>query len=292
MKSKLVLGTWQFGGSFGYWENQNKDKSKAVIKEAIKAGITTFDTAYSYLNTESLLSSLLPTDTAIYTKVQPVPSFERKFKTSLKRLKRDSIDTLFIHWPTDDKALLENSINSLLKLKQEGFIKHIGYSNFALSLLKELPIPDKIERAVSLLWINELKETQEWCSKGKVALVGYSPLAMGILTGKYKNKEDLKDKRQNFYALNHMRELEKLLKEIQNIAVINNVSISQIAISWALAQCDEVVFGAKDVQTLRENLSPLCLKEEEIVYLDKASCVINSFATYDNPLGHIWRTNG
>lgn len=291
MKSNLVLGTWQFGGSFGYWEDQEKDKSKAVIKAALRCGITTFDTAYSYLNTETLLSSLLPMDVKIYTKVQPIPSFEKKFKTSLLRLKRDNIDTLFIHWPTDDRPLLDETIKTLFRLKEEGLINNVGYSNFPLSYLKELPYPDKIERATSLLWTQDLRETQEWCKANKVALVGYSPLSMGLLSGKYKRREDLNDKRQNLYIFDHLKEFNTLLTAIEKLAKERECSMSRISLSWAIKQCDEVVFGARDINTLLEDIEPLELKKEELDTLYKASDVIASIASSDNMLSHNWRIN-
>ncbi len=292
MKNKLVLGTWQFGGSFGYWEDQEKEDSKAVIKAALKSGITTFDTAYSYQNTETLLSSLLPKEAKIYTKVQPIPSFEKKFKTSLSRLKRESIDTLFIHWPTDDERLLEETISSLFRLKEEGYIEHVGYSNFPLRLLTSLPKPDKIERAVSLLWTKDLEETQAWCRANDVSLVGYSPLAMGLLSGKYNSKTDLSDKRQNIYCFDHLTEFNTLLDASEKVTIEHNCSMSKVALSWAISQCDEVVFGARNAETLLENIEPLELKKEEIDTLKEASKAINSFATSDNMLAHNWRKHG
>lgn len=292
MKNKLILGTWQFGGSFGYWETQEREDSKAVIKAALKSGINTFDTAYSYLNTETLLSSILPQTAKIYTKVQPIPSFEKKFKTSLMRLKRDNIDTLFIHWPTDDEPLLEATIETLFKLKEEGLVSNIGYSNFPISLLKSLPLPDKIERAVSLLWTKELFETKAWCKNYNIILTGYSPLAMGLLSGKYKLKDDLKDKRENLYCLQHPIQYKALLDSINSIAEKYNVTMSKIALSWALNQCDEVVFGARNLSSLYDNISPICLTDEDIVYLNESSKPINNFATSDNMLSHNWRLHG
>lgn len=284
----LILGTWQFGGSFGYWQDQEKDNSKAVIKAAISNEITTFDTAYSYQNTETLLSSVLPKEAKLYTKIQPVPSFEKKILISLKRLKRESLEAIFIHWPTSNTPLLLECIDTLQELKDQGLCKQIGYSNFPLSLLKTLPKPDILQRAISLLWQQDLAETQLWCQTNEVKLAGYSPLAMGLLSGKYKTKADLTDNRQNYYALSYPVLFTELLRNLCILATKYNTTPSLIALTWARAMADFTIFGARNSKELKELVTPLCLTEEDLLYLTEQGKTISSLATMDNQLNHRW----
>jgi Predicted oxidoreductases (related to aryl-alcohol dehydrogenases) len=290
MKSDIpVLGTWQFGGSRGYWEDQDINKSRETVRTAVKRGIKVFDTAYSYPNAETLIAPMLPDDAIIFTKVMPVPSLERKVETSLKRLKRESVDTLFLHWPTGDEKQLSSSIDTLFKLKTKGLIQRVGYSNFPLSMIRTLPRPDRIERAISLLWLEELEETKAYCLEKDITLVGYSPLAMGLLSGKYRKREDLADKRREHYAFDNRELFHTLLDALQEVAEAKRVSPASIALAWARRNADATVFGARNKIELEENLKVPGLSADEEEYLTKMGNALKGLAPFDNQLNHEWR---
>lgn len=288
MKNELVLGTWQFGDNYGFWKNESTNGLKKLIIKAKALGIRTFDTAYSYQNCETLLSAYLDDDTKIFTKVMPTPSFERKIMTCLKRLKKNHIETLFIHWPTNDDAVLSSCIRTLEKLKKEGIISNTGYSNFPLSLLKKLPHPDMIQRPVSLLWQKELNETQLWCRKNDIKLVGYSPLAMGLLTGKYRNRKDLDDKRKDFYVLNYPSIFDELLSTLNTVGKKYNTDESTLSLSWARDNADYTIFGARNIGQLESDLGYMKLDAADSQLLKSKGEELSRLSLYDNPLNHQW----
>lgn len=288
MKNELVLGTWQFGDNYGFWKNESTNDLKKILIKAKALGITIFDTAYSYQNCETLLSSYLDDDIELFTKVMPTPSFEKKIMTCLKRLKKKNIETLFIHWPTNDDSILSNCIKILEKLKKEGTINNTGYSNFPLSLLKKLPHPDMIQRPISLLWQKEMEETQHWCRENNIKLVGYSPLAMGLLSGKYKNKNDINDKRKDFYILDHQSFFEEFLNILKELKRKYNTTESTIALSWARDNADYTIFGVRNTEQLESNLEYIKLDAEDSILLKNKGEGLSRLSLYDNPLNHQW----
>ena len=120
-ESIAVMGLWNIGeGKFH--RKLSAKEGKDLIKTAYRLGIRDFSSAYSYGDADSILSSamkeLRASDWKIYTKVMPVPTLRRKAETILRRLGRDHVDVLMLHWPAEDESLYR-SLKELEKLKDE-----------------------------------------------------------------------------------------------------------------------------------------------------------------------------
>ena len=102
MKSDLGLGLVQAGGKLSYFNNTDPKAYKDIIRKAIRDGLRSFDSAYTYQNADELLSSVIKEqhiqreDYDITTKIMPIPTFKKKAEVCLKRLNVDFLDTLLI----------------------------------------------------------------------------------------------------------------------------------------------------------------------------------------------------
>ena len=198
LKSETVMGLWNFSAA-SFHDKLSPREGKNLIKIAYRAGIRCFDTAFSYQEASSCLYSALKElgkdDVCIISKVMPVPTIRKKVETELRRLGRDYLDVLLLHWPTAEPQLSE-SLEELSKIKEEGKAKSIGVSNFPLPLLiwckDRFPI-EYHERPLSLLWSKgwEDEKTME------IKTIAYSPLSAGLLSGKYLQRDDIDGERKD-----------------------------------------------------------------------------------------------
>ena len=201
--SKFALGTWPFAGG-DLWGEQDDSDSIDAVNESIENGINFFDTApgYGEGRSEEVLGKALfkkRQTNIIGTKVPAndlSPKDIRKAcEMSLKRLKTDYIDLYQIHWPNHD-LLIDDSVNELKKLKDEGKILTLGVSNFGIKDFTE--ITDLTEVVTNQLPYNGFWRAIEFeikplcVSKGS-GVICYSPLAQGLLTGRYRKVEDVPD---------------------------------------------------------------------------------------------------
>lgn len=291
-KSKLGLGTWQFGDKNGFWPSFKTEDCKDIIRHAVKNGITTFDTAYSYENAENFLSSVLREkrveNPEIITKVMPTPSISKKISSSLKRLNPFIPCSVLLHWPTSDDYLLKLSLDALEDLKNKGIIKSFGLSNFPLSLLDKISSDyeiSAIQRPISLIWSKELQETVQFSKDNNILLYGYSPLGMGVLSN-----NEIKDSRKgNLYVYDHKKELSSLLDIVNNLSMDKNTKPSAIALSWARHKgADCIFFGATKKSYIEQNLISVDLSEDEILALDEVSIGLSEKSNCDNMFNHRW----
>ena len=261
------------------------EKGKALIKEGYRKGIRLFDAAYSYGDAESILAGAMrdirKDDWGIISKVMPLPSARRKAETTLKRIRRDYIDILLLHWPSEDESLF-SSLHLLETLKAEGKALSIGVSNFPLPLLRQAISDFDItfhERPLSLIW------TRDWPEEQKLGLktLAYAPLGMGLLSGKYRSIDDIKDSRRKLSALST-----PLFGELLRAIGYN----AAIALSWVYA---EKPFGVVSGYSCKEELGILdritSLSENERTELRDLADAITSAESSDNIFSHNWRGN-
>lgn len=296
---KLALGTVQSGGRFSFYPDADKNAFKAVVREALKRSITSFDTAYSYEDAETILASVFREQHAerekleITDKILPIPTLKEKTETSLRRLNTEYIDNLLIHWPDSDESALYRAMRTLEVLREEGKILHMGVSNFPLKLVKRISQDFEIEileRPVSLLWTRELEETLLF-SKGRIKVAGYAPLCFGLLSGKYRSREALSDRRRNLPFFNTPSYL-PLLDKLNRIAEQHSTSGAATALAWARQSgADMIIFGARNTEQLDIiTASGFTLGEEEKNELDILAAEIDREIMADSPYGHGWRS--
>ncbi len=281
LESEAAMGLWNLSGS-GFHRTLAPREGKDLIKAAYRRGIRLFDTAYSYGDADSILSSALrelgSSDARIIEKVMPVPTIRRKVEASLKRLRRESVSILLLHWPTSQPQLWD-SLEEIAKLKAEGKAEAIGVSNFPLDLLKKAAAAFPIEyheRPLSLVWSRDHVQEEELGLK----TIAYSPLGMGILSGRHAI-EDIKDRRGALPVLS-CPTLPALLKELGGDA--------SKALSWVYGRkpC-AVVSGFGSIADLEILSGIRKLDEEEDSRLSALSDAISSECASDNIFAHSWK---
>ena len=202
--SEFALGCWPFAGG-RVWGPQEDDVSIATVHAALDKGITFFDTAEGYdddSNSEEVLGRALAgrrSEAQIATKLGKQylkPELvEDICDSSLRRMQTDYIDLYQIHWPNHDIAV-EDSLAALIKLRDAGKIRSIGVCNFGVRDLSDAVQSADIvtdQLPYNLLWRSIEYEILPECIEHNVGLICYSPLAQGLLTGRYAAADDVPD---------------------------------------------------------------------------------------------------
>jgi aryl-alcohol dehydrogenase-like predicted oxidoreductase len=283
--SVIGLGTGQIGAAtWGWGSKYDKNHVIKVIHKALDSGITLFDTAEMYGGgmSETLLGEALAgyerDDLVVVTKVAPWnlshDGVIRAAERSLSRLGRRTLDLYLIHYP-NPLVRLSETLRAMETLVKSGKVRHIGVSNFGRPLLRKACenlsttkfVADEIEynlfshRTKSRLW--------PYCRSNDISLIAFSPLAGGLLTGKYSSDLVPGDRARAFNFLSRGRFLKKaepLLGTLNEIARERGVSVPQVALSYLVRE--------EGIHAI-----PAALTEEEV--LENTSVTEISLNSYD-----------
>jgi len=308
--SELCLGTMTYGGAKGIWENIGSLQQDAVneqVQFAFDAGINFIDTAnvYSLGKSEMLLGQALKTlalpreQLIVATKstgsMDETPNGRGQSRhhifhqvdASLKRLQLDYIDLYQIHG-FDPLTPFEESLGALHDVVRSGRVRYIGLCNLAAwQIMKALGVSAQhgfakfvsVQAYYTIAGRDLEREVVPLLQDQKLALMVWSPLAGGLLSGKYKAADDkgppgarrttfdfpLVDKERAFKCVDAMRPL----------AQQRQVSVAQIALAWLLAKpfVSSVIIGARSMEQLRDNVAAtrVQLTGDEIKMLDDVS---------------------
>jgi len=288
--SELCLGTMTFGGQ-GFWTAIGQlDQSVAdtLVARSLDAGINFIDTADVYseglseqITGEAIRNSGRPrTDIVLATKATGAMGkgpndrgssrghIMDAVKASLKRLGTDYIDLYQIH-AQDGLTPVEETIRALEDLTTQGHIRYYGVSNWqAWRIAKALGISDRHgwNRIVSLQAYYTIagrdleRELAPLLTEEKVGLMVWSPLAGGLLTGKFNRDgsgpEGARRVTFDFPPINKDRAFD-CVDVMREIAEAKGVSVAQIAIAWLLHQkvVSTVIIGAKSLAQLDDNIA-------------------------------------
>ncbi len=288
---KTYLGTWQAAPSDGFWTDQNLGESEKTISFAMKSGISGYDCAQSYGHgqAEQTLGKVLRrqpgTDFHVDTKIMPTTKDpETLAAQSIQRLGR-GIDCLYLHWPRtgfDNRSFLER----MAELKDKALIRRLGVCNLPLRDLEALVSDglaiDRVQRPLSLLWSRDYDQCARFCKEHNIELAVYSPSGMGLLSGRYRSAEDLKDARRKLFCFKGpcLERYRELLDLIGEIADAHGVSNTKVALAWTRSrEPDILILGARNRMQLSENLEPgPSLSEAELDDLTEASRSLDSSA--------------
>ncbi|MBR5039066.1 MAG: aldo/keto reductase [Prevotella sp.] len=202
---KIVLGTMNFGPQL------DTEASREMVKGFLQTGFRELDTAYVYNggSTETILGEILPTldDKCfeIATKVHPriTGKLDREtilmeFNESLRRMKRDSVDLLYFHFP-DGKTPIDEALKTVKELYEQGKIKELGLSNYPAWQVIDIaykcdkigcPRPAVYQGMYNALCRNVEPELFPAIRSLGMRFYAFNPLAGGMLTGKHKHFED------------------------------------------------------------------------------------------------------
>ena len=266
------------------------DKARPIVNRALDLGVNFFDTAnvYSKGRSEEIVGELLKDhrdDVVIATKVRlstgEGPNREGlsryhimdQARRSLKRLQTDRIDLYQIHrW--DYATPIEETLVALTDLVRKGMVNYIGASSmWSWQLAKALFTSDRLGLArfvsmqnhYSLCYREEEQEMIPFCKDQCIALIPWSPLARGFLTGRYKRggKVDTARYRSDKYFAERFFKPEDfdVVERAEEIAKEKGVTVSQIALAWLLHKgvCAPII-GATKVEHLEDAVSSLDVK--------------------------------
>jgi aryl-alcohol dehydrogenase (NADP+) len=268
-------------GNDAAWKIE-KDEAQKLVKRALDLGINFFDTAnvYSDGRSEEILGECLTgrrDDVVVGTKVyfpmgeNPNDSglsrrhLTNQIKASLNRLKTDYVDLYQIHrW--DYNTPIEETLRTLNDIIHLGFAHYIGASSmFAWQFLKALYTSDRLGLArfvsmqnhYNLLYREEEREMIPLCKEEGIALIPWSPLARGFLTGKYKPGETpttARYKSDQYLAGRYfLPEDFHVVEVVEKLAKAKGVTPSQIALAWLLHKgVTSPIIGATKLEHVEE----------------------------------------
>ncbi|MBQ6550824.1 MAG: aldo/keto reductase [Lachnospiraceae bacterium] len=266
--SEEVFGCWAIGGT--YFTGAEDAMSIAAIRSAIDHGINTLDTApaYGHGHSENLVAEAIRgmdrSDVVISTKLPRSllarenvrPSCEK----SLRDLSTDYIDIYFIHWPSDKGDPIAETMEELMKLKDCGKIRCIGLSNFSTAQIIEAEKygeVDVLQPCWSLLWRYQDDDSLRYAKEHGIGVINYSPLAQGILTGKFaKNRVfDVNDGRSHasLFQQPYFNRALDLVDALRPYAEKYGVTMAQLSIRMCMQNpaITAPIVGAKsDTQVL------------------------------------------
>jgi len=306
--SELCLGTMTFGGK-GHWQNIGRLQLEAVatlVRKSFDAGINFIDTAnvYSLGEAESLTGQALrklglPRDElVIATKatgtMNDLPNgrgqsryhLMHELEASLKRLQIDHIDLYQLHG-FDPLTPLDESLSVLNDLVRSGKVRYIGLCNMAAwHIMQALAISDRchwarfesVQAYYTIAGRDLEREIIPLIRDQNLALMVWSPLAGGLLSGKYdaegKGPEGARRTTFDFPLVDKPRAA-RCVQAMRPIAQAHGVSVAQVALAWLLARpaVTTVIIGANTVGQLDDNIAStkLHLSEAEIKDLDAVS---------------------
>lgn len=304
----IIMGTWQAGKKM--WVGIEDSDTIKAIRAAVDAGITTIDTAevYGEGHSEQIVADALSDirDKVVYaTKVfanhlkydQVIEACDR----SLKNLKTDYIDLYQIHWPSGtfktELVPIEETMKALNYLQRQGKIRAIGVSNFNRAQLEEASQYgriDSLQPPYSLFWRWVEKEAMSYCVDNKISIIAYSPLAQGLLTGKFQpghkfDPADNRAKNKLFQGENYQR-AQEALNQLRPIAERHDCTLAQLALAWLIAQPQaNAIAGARNAQQAVDNAKAgdVKLSVDELKEIDAIGRTVTD-SIDDNPVMWDW----
>ena len=309
--SKLCFGTMTFGDGRGMFKAigaVGQAAADELVKTSIESGINFFDTADVYtegesekilgqsLNNLGIARQNVVIATKVYGRVGPGRNdigasrghIMDGVEASLRRLQTDHIDLYQIH-ANDSVTPVEETVRALDTLVQQGKVRYIGCSNWqAWKIAKALGISefrnlarfDTLQAYYSIAGRDLEREIIPLLESERVGLLVWSPLAGGLLSGKFSrtNQKPADSRRTEFdFPLVDKERTWKILDVIAPIAKAHECSPARVSLAWLLAKpvVTSVIIGAKRHDQLQDNLAAieLTLTQDELKRLDEVSAL-------------------
>ncbi|POP71111.1 aldo/keto reductase [Pseudomonas syringae] len=293
-----ALGLGCMGMSDFYTTGIDEKESIATLHRALELGVTFFDTAdmYGPYTNEALLGRALEGKReGIYLAskfgivrgddphargVNGSPAYIRQsIDASLKRLNTDYLDLYYQH-RVDPKVPIEDTIGAMAELVKAGKVRHIGICEASAATIEKAHAVHPLAAVQSeySLWTRDPEQdgVLATCRRLGIALVAYSPLGRGFLTGELRTPDDFAadDYRRftpRFQGENFNRNLQ-LVEKVKTLATARGISASQLALAWVLAQGEDIIPipGTKQRKYLESNVAAasLTLSADDLVQLE------------------------
>ena len=278
--SVVGMGCWAIGRT--YWGDDVDDQVSArAVHAALDEGINWFDTAplYGDGHADVVLRDALrgvETETWVATKVgvmNPGPSghaqsrldaahLRTDLEASLRRLDRECIDLLQVHWPCEFGTPLEETFRTLGQLQQEGKIRYLGVCNYGPEALTELSTHAQVvslQTPYSLLRRELEGPLLDTARRLDMGVLAYEPLCRGLLSGKYDAEPSFPDTdlraRDDRFRGPAFRHAHGVATDLGKLARRLEVPTAAVAIGWVCAQpgLTAAIAGAKTPEQVRQN---------------------------------------
>jgi aryl-alcohol dehydrogenase-like predicted oxidoreductase len=294
--SPLGIGTWAWGDRlyWGYGRGSYTDSDlEAAFQVSVEAGINFFDTAelYGRGHSERLLGGFAcasDESVVIATKFFPYPwrlrqpSLLRALRGSIERLGLDRVDLYQIHWPYPPVPI-ETWMAGLADAVEAGLARTVGVSNYNPEQTRRSHAA-LAQRGVPLVsnqvQYSLLHRQPEWnglldlCRELNVTLIAYSPLAMGLLTGKYTSEDPPPGLRGRRFKREFLAQIQPLIALLCKIGEAHDGKTpAQVALNWVMCKGAVLIPGAKNARQAQDNVGALgwYLSDQEMAALDAAS---------------------
>jgi aryl-alcohol dehydrogenase-like predicted oxidoreductase len=325
--SEICLGTMTFAPGEGMWKpiaGVEQNLAEQLLKASVDAGVNFVDTADVYTNGESekMLGQAIRNlgitrkDIVIATKVFGRTGPGRNdvgasrghimdgVEASLKRLQTDYIDLYQIHG-SDSVTPVEETLRALDTLVSQGKVRYIGCSNwYAWQLMKALGISeaknfarlDTLQAYYSIAGRDLEREIVPLLREQKTGLLVWSPLAGGLLSGKFSREhqkpEDSRRSAFDFPIVDKDRTW-RILDVLRPIADARGTGVATVALAWALSKpfVTSIIIGAKRIEQLQQNLAAadFRLSEDEMKRLDEVSALPPEYPGWMVPFQNVNR---
>jgi aryl-alcohol dehydrogenase-like predicted oxidoreductase len=260
--TRVGFGAWAIGGG-GYdwgWGTQEDDDSIAAIQHALELGVNWIDTAaqYGFGHSEEVVGrALAGRDPRPYvftkggqpegpgrTTLQSLrrDSLRRELEGSLSRLGVDVVDLYQIHWPIPDEEI-EEGWSTLVELRNEGLVHHIGVSNFGVAQLRRIqqiaPV-ETLQPQYSLVAREAEQEILPFAEREGIGVIVYSPMGSGLLTGAMTRErivglpEDDWRKHDPRFQEPELSKRLALVERLEAVAQRHGVAPGAVAVAWTL----------------------------------------------------------
>jgi aryl-alcohol dehydrogenase-like predicted oxidoreductase len=313
--SELCLGTMTFGGSEGIWGkigDLDQGAAERLVGQALDAGINFIDTADVYsggaseqITGQALKNLKIPRENVVVaTKVfgETGPGANARgnsrghimdgVKASLKRLQLEHIDLYQVHG-FDPATPIEETVRALDQLVRHGHVRYVGVSNWAAwQIVKALGVSERLglSRFESLQAYYTVagrdleREIVPMLQSEGVGLMVWSPLAGGLLSGKYRTggNAEAGSRRQSFdFPPVNRERADVVIDAMRPLAEARGVSVAQVALAWLLhqPQVTSVIVGAKRPDQLADNIAAtkVTLSADELKALGEASALPSEY---------------
>jgi aryl-alcohol dehydrogenase-like predicted oxidoreductase len=311
--SRIAFGSWAAGGWM--WGGTEQNDAVGAIRAAYDLGVTSIDTAPIYgqgLSEEIVGAAIkgLPRD-----KVQLLTKFGMRwdlseprggfgFKTkdndgrdldvykyaaaasivqecedSLRRLGTDYIDLYQIHWP-DVTTPIHETMEAVQRLVEQGKVRAVGVSNYSAAQMQEAEQTVRLasnQVPYSMVRRDIEADVVPYCLEHHKAILAYSPLQLGLLTGKIRPGQDFGagDLRNGhrLFAPDHVTRVNGFLAKLQPLAEAKNATLGQLVIRWTLAQpgISVALVGARNARQAEQNARAIDvqLTPEDVNFIDQ-----------------------
>jgi myo-inositol catabolism protein IolS len=296
--SRIIMGTWQAGKQM--WSGIDDAETTRAIRAAVEAGATTIDTAEGYGkgHSERIIAAATADIREQVVYASKVSANHLKSDQvinachqSLRNLKTDYLDLFQIHWPAGSfgspAVPLEETMAGLNRLKKRGKIRAIGVCNFSCAQLKEalrLGDIDSLQVPYSLFWRHAEAEALSYCRANDIAILAYSPLAQGMLTGRFGPDHTFAPgdhrARNKLYQPENYARVQQAIAALRPLALKKGVTLAQLALAWVLshpATC--AIAGARNAEQAVENVMAfeVCLSDPELADIDAIGRLVTDY---------------